>query len=242
MSVHSLMVGRLMLVLILAQATTDLLADDECLDDVCALHALQTKAHLQQAVEGDAERVAELKEKLPSCVTVTVGTCHIWNCAASRGPTVCKSGSCMCAPGFCSDGYKCASAPTAAPLSGAAENSYSPRSAGTGNYRGPAQSSATGQYSPRQYSPSQAGAPNMVPNMAPTMVPTIAPNLAPNMAPAMGAPNVAPAAPGAPAPTAGASNPWAKFADPKIWSDPNALKAMYDPSVWQKMMGGMYGR
>eukprot|EP00441_Pelagodinium_beii_P020766 CAMPEP_0197660200 /NCGR_PEP_ID=MMETSP1338-20131121/50706_1 /TAXON_ID=43686 ORGANISM="Pelagodinium beii, Strain RCC1491" /NCGR_SAMPLE_ID=MMETSP1338 /ASSEMBLY_ACC=CAM_ASM_000754 /LENGTH=139 /DNA_ID=CAMNT_0043237507 /DNA_START=75 /DNA_END=492 /DNA_ORIENTATION=+ len=71
MSVHSLMVGRLMLVLILAQATTDLLADDECLDDVCALHALQTKAHLQQAVEGDAERVAELKEKLPSCVTVT---------------------------------------------------------------------------------------------------------------------------------------------------------------------------
>merc|ERR1712025_733000 len=40
---------------------------------------------------------------------MTTGTCKVFNCHPSRGPTDCTDGKCYCKPGFCSTGEKCVS-------------------------------------------------------------------------------------------------------------------------------------
>jgi len=42
------------------------------------------------------------------CSTQTSGTCKIFSCSSSRGPVDCVKGKCICKPGACSDGNRCA--------------------------------------------------------------------------------------------------------------------------------------
>ena len=41
------------------------------------------------------------------CLTDTTGTCRLFGCRSSRGPTNCDSGKCVCKPGYCAYAGKC---------------------------------------------------------------------------------------------------------------------------------------
>jgi len=47
------------------------------------------------------------RRRTSSCEKQTGGSCHFVGCGASRGPTICVSGSCICQPGYCAHGGKC---------------------------------------------------------------------------------------------------------------------------------------
>jgi len=260
MEIQSTIVCRILLLLSLSLAqVVDFVADDGCDEEgLCALNALQ--------------RSAELLRDEESCMTVTVGTCHWFNCAASRGATTCSKGRCACAPGYCSDGYKCTEAP--APAASPAVSNFVP-SQRAGSPWAPAPASRFGpspaqNFGPSQglppsfgpapaqnFGPSQGVPPNfgpapaqnfgpsqrIPPNFGPAPAPNFGPSqrIPPNFGPASGGSQMAPGAQGMPSPmtggASGASNPWAKYMDPKIWSDPKTLQNMFNPSAWQNMYG-----
>jgi len=224
MEIQSTIVCRILLLLSLSLAqVVDFVADDGCDEEgLCALNALQ--------------RSAELLRDEESCMTVTVGTCHWFNCAASRGATTCSKGRCACAPGYCSDGYKCTEAP--APAASPAVSNFVP-SQRAGSPWAPAPASRFGPSPAQNFGPSQGLPPSFGPAPAQNFGPSQ--RIPPNFGPASGGSQMAPGAQGMPSPmtggASGASNPWAKYMDPKIWSDPKTLQNMFNPSAWQNMYG-----
>eukprot|EP00811_Abedinium_folium_P004786 NODE_14407_length_1110_cov_39.926755.p1 GENE.NODE_14407_length_1110_cov_39.926755~~NODE_14407_length_1110_cov_39.926755.p1 ORF type:complete len:254 (+),score=32.48 NODE_14407_length_1110_cov_39.926755:90-851(+) len=49
------------------------------------------------------------RNRFEVCQRDTEGTCHLFGCARSRGPTSCEHGHCHCRPGYCSFGGTCMS-------------------------------------------------------------------------------------------------------------------------------------
>merc|ERR1712007_234340 len=43
----------------------------------------------------------------PQCSKIPGGSCRLMNCKASRGPTNCVSGMCMCKSGYCEESGIC---------------------------------------------------------------------------------------------------------------------------------------